>query len=63
MTKHAPRVPDHRPIAHVDREGDLKIETHVIGGHRVWVAVDELGVVAIAGSEDELRHVLDDSAG
>jgi hypothetical protein len=63
MTKHPPRVPEHRPIAHVDRAGEIKIETHVVGGHRIWVAVDDVGVVALAGSEDALHHVLAEGAG
>jgi hypothetical protein len=61
--KNTPRIPAHRTIAHPERVGELGIETHVIGGHTIWVAVDELGVVALAGSEEELRRALADSAG
>ncbi|MCL9795250.1 hypothetical protein [Frankia sp. AgKG'84/4] len=40
------------------RRGSLRIDTYELGGHQVWVATDDVGVVALAGNRKELDDVL-----
>ncbi len=57
-TEKHPHVPPHRPVAVGHRRGSLHIDAYELGGHQVWVATDEAGVVALAGSRKELDDVL-----
>ncbi|WP_283097813.1 hypothetical protein [Frankia sp. AgB32] len=36
----------------------MNVGAYELGGHRVWAATDEVGVVALAGSQAELEHLL-----
>lgn len=55
-----PRVPAHEPIAAPHRRGSLTIAEYSMEGHLVWAATDAVGIVALAGSQDELERALTD---
>ncbi|WP_220386496.1 hypothetical protein [Frankia sp. ArI3] len=48
----------HAPVAPAHRHGHVRLAQYELGGHLVWAATDDAGVVALAGSRDELERVL-----
>ncbi|WP_163551951.1 hypothetical protein [Candidatus Frankia alpina] len=59
MTAPGPQIPQHIPIA-AARHGALQIASYQLGGHLVWAATDGRGVVALAGTREELQRALDE---
>jgi hypothetical protein len=58
MANQSPRVPEHVPVNAAFRRGQLRIGPHRLEDHTVWVATDDLGVVALAGSREALLDAL-----
>ncbi|WP_041939348.1 MULTISPECIES: hypothetical protein [Frankia] len=60
MASPTPRIPRHIPVDAAARHGSLRIADYQIGDHRVWAATDDLGVVALAGTREELQQALEE---
>ncbi|WP_261558132.1 hypothetical protein [Frankia tisae] len=60
MIAPTPRIPRHIPIDTAARRGTLQIASYQVGDHLVWAATDNLGIVALAGTREELQRALDE---
>ncbi|KJE22473.1 hypothetical protein FF36_03165 [Frankia torreyi] len=58
MGSPTPRIPRHVPVDAAARHGTLRIADYQLGDHLVWAATDDLGVVALAGTREELQRAL-----
>jgi hypothetical protein len=58
MSSPTPRIPRHVPVDAAARRGTLSIAEYQLGDHLVWAATDELGVVAMAATREELQREL-----